>query len=163
VTAYSAASLAVQAWLAGSTMAAHVVAAHTTGWIVTMALGAAGVWCGARFADPLDAAACAAGGVLLAAAALLLAGPLLDLLPPPALALVLLANPIVAAASAAGIDLFHTDVLYRLSPIAHMQVTYPTASAACVSYAALALMLFAGAARQFARRAAAAPLERMSA
>jgi hypothetical protein len=55
----------------------------------------------------------------------------------------LLASPVVAAASAADIDLLRGDPLYRFSPIAHSQFDYPAWPAACATYAAIAVVCFA--------------------
>ena len=156
------ASALVQLVLAEAADGRTIAASHAALAAVLLAVAALGCCCGARFSDPLDAVAMVLGIAVIAALGVPGAGPLLEVLPRRALGLALLANPIVAVASAAGIDLFRTPVLYQLSPIAHTQVDYPTAFTACVSYGAAALTLFTGTAL-IRPRAGAISLERMSA
>lgn len=47
----------------------------------------------------------------------------------------LLANPLIAVTSAAGIDLLHLDTIYRTSPLAHRGVVLPAWTTACAVYA----------------------------
>ncbi len=80
---------------------------------------------------------------LLAATALTIGpfalGPLMSDLPLGAYNWMLLANPLVTVSSAAGIDLLHLDLLYRLSPLAHRGVALPAWTTACSGYAVLGL------------------------
>jgi hypothetical protein len=55
---------------------------------------------------------------------------------------VLLANPLVTVASAAGIDFLHLDEIYRTSPLAHRGVALPAWTAACAIYAVIGLAAF---------------------
>ena len=95
---------------------------HAVLWSAALALAAFGALCGRMFREPLDAAACAVGLALLTAFALFAAGPVLDGIPTRLLDAALAANPIVATAAAASIDIFRMDLLYQLSPLAHRQV-----------------------------------------
>ena len=58
----------------------------------------------------------------------------------------LLANPIVAVASAANIDLLRFEFLYQVSPIVHRTFDYPTWYLAVACFSAAALLATAGAA-----------------
>jgi hypothetical protein len=51
----------------------------------------------------------------------------------------LAANPLVTIASAAGIDLLHLDLIYRLSPLAHRGVDLPSWTTASSVFAVLGL------------------------
>ena len=113
--------------------------------------------------DALDAAACALGVALIVGLGLFAAGPVLSTLPRSVLDVALVGNPIVASASAANVDIFRTEPFYRLSPLAHIQIDYPTPATAFVWYALIATVLFVGSARGLARRASDPSFERMSA
>ncbi len=78
-------------------------------------------------------AAIAGGGTLLI-------GPALDTVPTGAINAVLAASPVVMTAAAANIDLFHTDLLYRLSPIGHGRYDYPAWYASTAWFTAFALV-----------------------
>jgi hypothetical protein len=104
---------------------AFITTAHLTLAAVTLALAALGAVFGAARLDPLDAAACslivalaAAGGVLL------LGAPVADA-PRPLVDAALLASPFVAVASAAHVDILRMDLLYQISPLAHLTIEYP--------------------------------------
>lgn len=66
-------------------------------------------------------------------------GPLVNPLSLRASTWLLAANPLVTVASAAGIDLLHLDVVYRLSPLAHRGVDLPSWTTACSVFAVLGL------------------------
>ena len=117
---------------------------HATVAAVALALAVFGAFCGVAFADPLDGAACSLGLVLLAAAGLLVAGASLDGVPRPLIDLALRASPLVAMTSAARIDILRMDVLYQISPLAHVQVDYPTWYAASGWHLVLAFSCFLG-------------------
>jgi hypothetical protein len=70
------------------------------------------------------------------------AGPLAGRLSTSATAAVLLANPLVAITSAAGIDLLHLEVIYRTSPLAHRGVALPAWTTASAVYAVTGLAAF---------------------
>jgi hypothetical protein len=53
-----------------------------------------------------------------------------------------LLNPLVAASSAAGIDLLHLDTFYRTSPLAHRGVAIPAWTTSCVVYAVVGLAAY---------------------
>lgn len=108
-----------------------------------LALGSAGAFCASLFRHPLDAAACGVAAALVAGFAAIAAGPLAGDLPLPVLNLALTASPVVAAASAASIDMFRGELLYHLSPIAHRSFDYPAWHASAGLYAACAALLLA--------------------
>ncbi len=121
-----------------------VVQSHATMLSVGLALAAWGALSGTLFRDPLDAAACSALVSLTAAGGLLVAGAPVAELPRSMLAWGLTASPLVVIASASHIDIVRTDLLYQISPLAHIQFDYPTWSRACAWYLAFALLCFAG-------------------
>lgn len=114
-----------------------VLTAHVTLGLIGLALAALGVWLGSVCRDPLDAAALGVGGALVAALGLFAAGPLASNLPTTILNAALSANPIVATASAADIDLLRFDLLYRISPLAHGSFEYPSWYAPLALYGGL--------------------------
>jgi hypothetical protein len=54
----------------------------------------------------------------------------------PALKAALLASPVMSIATAAQVDLVRSDIWYQISPLAHVQVEYPTWGAVCLTYLA---------------------------
>ena len=127
------------AWRFGQANALSLVLqSHVTVLSVTVALAAWGALCAAWLHDPLDAAAVSVIVALGAAGGLLVGGAAVADLPPAVLAVGLTANPLVAVASAAHIDIMRMDLLYQISPLAHMQFEYPTWERACAWYLAVA-------------------------
>jgi hypothetical protein len=125
--------------------AAPVIAkSHATMAAVALALATFGAFCGAAFADPLDAAACSVALVLLVAGGLLVSGAWVEFAPQWFIELALMASPLVAVTSAGGVDLVRMDALYRISPLAHVQIDYPAWYAACGWYLSLTLLGFLG-------------------
>lgn len=133
------------AWRIGQPDASGlVVQSHATMLSVGLALAAWGGLCGTLFRDPLDAAACSVLVALTAAGGLLVAGAPVADLPRPMLAWGLTANPLVVIASASHIDIVRTDLLYQISPLAHVQFDYPSSGRASAWYLAVALLCFVG-------------------
>lgn len=66
-------------------------------------------------------------------------GPLLSELSPAQSTWLLIANPLVTTAGAAGIDVLHLDVVYQLSPLAHRGVALPVWTASVAGYAVVGL------------------------
>jgi hypothetical protein len=124
--------------------ARFVLTSHATLAAVALALAAFGAWCGALFRDPLDAAACSLTIVLIAAGGLFVAGASVADAPPEFLDAALTASPFVAVASAAHIDVVRMGVPYQISPLAHLQVNYPSWQAASGWYLAIAGVCLAG-------------------
>jgi hypothetical protein len=123
------------------------MATHLTLGTAAIALAVFGAWCGATFRDPLDAAACSVAVVLLSTCGLFALGSLSADLPTPLVNAALLANPIVAVASAANIDLLRFEFLYQISPIAHGRFDYPAWYLAAACFSLVSLMAAAGVAR----------------
>jgi hypothetical protein len=121
-----------------------VLVSHATLAVTGLALAALGGWFGSTFRDPLDAAAFSAGAALVAALGLFAAGPLVADLPTGIVNAALSASPIVATASAADVDLLRTDLLYRVSPLAHRRFEYPRWYSPLVWYGVLLLVSIAG-------------------
>lgn len=138
-------ALSIAAAVAARGPISAIFAAHATlatGALAFVALGAAS----ARiFRDELDAAGGALVAALVVTAGLLAAGPSAADLPTPALNAALAASPLVATASAAGIDLLRTEALYQLSPLGQRRFDYPSWPLAAGSYvvAAACLLTFA--------------------
>ena len=123
------------------------LAAHLTLGAAAVALGAAGAWFGSALPDPLDAVACAAAVVLAATCGLFATGYLGADLPTSIVNAALMANPIVAVASAAHIDVLRSEFLYQISPIAHRRFDYPEWYLAVMCFVVVALISAAGVAR----------------
>ncbi len=140
-----------------------VLISHAVLWVAALTLAALGTLCAAAFRDPLDAVACALGGAIVVSLGLLVTGPVLDGIPTSLLDVALLANPIVATASSANIDVLRIDPFYQLSPLAHTRVDYPTPATTLASYGMTALLLFAGTTLLINRRARIVCAERISA
>ena len=102
-----------------------VARSHITLAAGGMALGTLGAWCGLLFRDPLDGAAVSVGTAVLAGTGVLLAGPYVSDAPQRLIDGALLASPLVTTAAAADIDILRADLLYRVSPLAHVNTTYP--------------------------------------
>ena len=141
----AAATLTLAGWSPAE--ARLVLVSHATLAVVGLALAAFGGWVGVSFRDPLDAAAVSAGTALVAALGLFAAGPMAADLPTPIVNAALSANPIVAAASAADVDLLRTDLLYRLSPLAHRSFDYPSWYFPLAVYGAILLVSLVAASR----------------
>ena len=138
------------AWTAGRDDATLFVArSHLTLAAVALALGAWGALCGAWFRDQLDAAAVSFVVPLIAAVGLLVGGASVADFPRPVVAVALAASPIVAVASAAHVDIVRMDLLYQISPLAHMQMDYPQWYSASGGYLAIAAVCFTGFTRKF--------------
>ncbi|HXD75598.1 MAG TPA: hypothetical protein VN628_17755, partial [Vicinamibacterales bacterium] len=90
-----------------------------------VALVSAGMCFRAIFHDRLDAAACSLALSLALTLGVIAAGPAAGEIPTASLNFLLGINPLVAAMSAANFDIFRSEPLYRLSPIAHRQFSYP--------------------------------------
>jgi hypothetical protein len=124
---------------------------------VALALALVGACCARAVTDPLDAVACSLGGAVIASVGLLVVGPVVDRIPAPILDLALTVNPFIAMTSAGGIDILRTDVLYRISPLAHLHVEYPAWHVAAAWHLLLAVAAFCGLMWHRADRAPTAP------
>jgi len=144
VLAFVAAS-ATLGYLGGAvpTGSGHLLRAHLALAAGTLALGALGGFCAVAFRDPLDAAAVSVGTSVLLAAGLLLGGPAVSDVPRPVVDIALLASPLVTTAAAAGIDILRTDILYRVSPLAHVGTEYSEWYAASTVYLAFTAVCLA--------------------
>jgi hypothetical protein len=120
------ASLAAQLLLPGPVQAIPIFAGDLTLAAVGLALAAVGRLLGSLFADPLDAIG---SSVVIAASltcGLFAIGPLASGVPTPLLNLGLLTNPVVAVSASGNVDVFRSELLYQMSPIAHREFDYPT-------------------------------------
>jgi len=143
-----AAAFATSAALVGllfqpSVHVASIVPPYVTMAVAALAMASVGAAAGEWMDHPLDAAACALMLCLIAGVGPLVGGPMLDRASMALVNAALFASPVVAVVSAADIDLFRGEPLYRFSPIAHSQFDYPAWQAACVWYIAVALACFA--------------------
>ena len=125
---------------------------HLVLGISALALAMFGTLCAAAFRDELDAAAISVTAAVAIAFGVLIAGPLVEGWPAWANNAALTASPLVAAASAAHVDVLRSDWLYRMSPIAHQRFDYPEWYAAATWHGAVTLLLFACAAIVRSRR-----------
>jgi hypothetical protein len=125
-TAFAASSAALGWATTGSTAGLPLlIISRATLWAATVALAALGAFCASSFSDPLDAAGCALAVALVVAAGVLVVGPAAAGAPTRVINAALLASPIVAITSAADIDILRGNLLYRLSPLAHIRFDYP--------------------------------------
>jgi hypothetical protein len=127
---------------APSGTASSLIAAYLTLGVAALAVSAVGAASAVCFDHSLDATSCALLLSLTASFGVLVAGPLVADASTSMVNAALLASPIVATASAANIDVFRGDLLYRFSPIAHSQFEYPAWPTACLAYAAVAAFAF---------------------
>jgi hypothetical protein len=118
----------------GAETLSFVATSHAVLAAATLALAALGALLGTLLRDALDAAAIALVIAMTAAYGVLVAGAPVGELPAPVLTAALLASPVMAVASAAHVDLVRSDIWYQISPLAHVQVDYPTWGAVCGSY-----------------------------
>jgi hypothetical protein len=116
-----------------------IATSHATIAAVAMALAAFGAFCATTFSDPLDAAACSLASVLIVAAGVLVAGTWVGLAPAWLVRTAVFVSPLVAMTAASGIDLVRIDLLYQISPLAHLRIDYPTWYVACGWYTFLTL------------------------
>ncbi len=147
----SSAGVSSLGWGASGEAAGAIIRSHVTLATAGLALAGVGAWCGLGFRHPLDAVGCSLGVSLVATGAILAGGPALADAPQPLVAAGLLASPLVTTAAAAGLDVFRTDVLYQVSPLAHVRLDYPAWQAAAGLYLLVALACFAGVARAVRR------------
>ena len=133
--------------LGWSAAGGRTLVSYATIGTVGFALAAVGAWFGSVWRDPLDAAACSVGIAMLAGFGIFAVGPLAANLPTPVVNAALIASPIVSAASAAGVDIFRTDLLYRISPLAHGRFDYPAWFTPLAAYGTVLLISLAGTAR----------------
>ena len=131
-------------WRFGQGDALSVARSHATLAAVAAALTTWGALCGAWSRHPLDAAGVSLLTTLLATVGLLVSGTIAGDLPRPFIAAGLTASPLVAVASAGHIDLLHSDLLYQISPLAHIQINYPTWTLAVACYLAVAGVFMLG-------------------
>jgi hypothetical protein len=122
----------------------YVATSHATMWAVAFALATFGAFCGSLFADPLDAAACSVLVVLAATGGLLVTGASFADAPLPLIDVAVTASPLIAMTSSAHIDISRMAVPYQMSPLAHLQVQYPTWYAASAWYLAFAVICLLG-------------------
>lgn len=138
------ASVTLAATGAGNGGAGFVAASHLTLMAVALSLAALGALCASVMPHPLDAAGSSLAIVLTAAGALFAAGGWVADLPPRLLAVTIAGNPLVAMSSSAGIDIVRMDLLYKISPLAHLGVDYPPHYGTAAAYLAIAAACLTG-------------------
>jgi hypothetical protein len=112
-----------------------------------IALVSAGACFRALFSDRLDGAACSLALSLVLTLGVIAAGPAAGDIPTASLNALLGINPLVAAMAAANVDIFRSEPLYRLSPIAHRQFSYPVWSWSAGAFVVMAAIGAGAAAR----------------
>lgn len=143
----ASAAIQVAAFGVRSETLAFVSASHATLASAAVALVALGALCAATFRDRLDAAAAAITAVMVLSAGVLVAGAPVADAPRAVIEAALMASPVVAIASAAGIDLARTETLYQVSPLARLHFDYPTWYVASAWYLAAACLFSIAASR----------------
>ena len=111
---------------------------HLTLFAAAAALAGIGALSSAWFRHTLDAAGFSVLLVIVASVGMLVGGAGVGDLPRPVITAGLAASPLIAMATAAEIDIVRSDLLYQISPLAHMQIDYPTWSLASACYLAVA-------------------------
>ena len=111
---------------------------HLTLFAAAAALTGIGALSAAWFRHTLDAAGFSLLVALVASVGLLVGGAGVGDLPQLLVTAGLTASPLITMASAAEIDIVRSDLLYQISPLAHMQVYYPTWLTAMACYLAVA-------------------------
>jgi hypothetical protein len=156
--AFVAGSAAVCAagWGISSESLRAIAASHATLAAGALMLAAFGFWCSTVFQNPLDAVACSAVCGLLVSGGIVAAGPAMTDAPGKIVTAALISSPVVNTAAAAGVDLFRTELLYQISPLAHMTLDYPAWPLAAGLYLLVAAAFFGFAAAR-TRRAAHEP------
>lgn len=94
--------------------------------------------------DSLDALAASLASIVVLTGGVFAAGRFTSEIPVALLNAALAANPLVATTAAARVDLFRTDLLYRVSPLPHVLFEYPDwqrSSTVFTALAALAIVL----------------------
>lgn len=122
----------------GGRAAGFVATSHAAMAAVGLALAGSGALIGTLFDDALDAAAVTVASAILAGGGLLVAGAWVGVVPRPVVDGLIAANPFIAVASAAHIDVWRLEVFYRISPLAHVGVEYPAWYVTCARYSAVA-------------------------
>jgi hypothetical protein len=143
---FTAVCLAANA-VVGPGLTTLTAAPHVTLGAAFLAACALGIGCGQWFDDPLDAAACSLALSACASFGIFVLGPATAGAPAAAIDAALTLSPVSATASAADIDIFRSEPLYRLSPLAHTHLVYPAWTTATLVYIVIALAFLAGASR----------------
>ena len=125
--------------------------AHATLLSALVALALIGAWAAMLCRNPLDAAGITVTASVALTVGVLLLGPLTGDLAPWLVRGLLQVSPLVTSASAAGIDLYRTETMYQLSPLASLGFAYPSWSLACAMYLAAATLAFLGTTRAMGR------------
>lgn len=115
---------------------------HLTLTVSVLALAQAGQLIPLVVRDRLAGALVALTASTLLVVGIFAVGPLAARLSTSATSLALLANPLVAVTSAAGIDLLHLDAIYRTSPLAHRGAALPAWTTASAVYAVVGLAAY---------------------
>ncbi len=128
----------------GGSSLGFVARSHAVMAAVSLALAAFGALMATAFDDELDAAALSLAVSLLAGGGVLFAGAWAGAAPRAVVDTLLAANPFVAMASAANIDVLRLDLFYIISPLAHLGVDYPAWYLTGAGYAAVATLCCSG-------------------
>lgn len=147
----AAALTGLVAWVAGEGPSTPVLAPHAVQAAAALALALIGAAAAASFREPLDASAFSLGLAALTSVGLLAGGTLLELVPAGFVNWAVAANPLLAISSTAHIDLMRTDVVYQISPLAHVQTFAFAWPAATAFYGAVAATCAGGLGLAYAR------------
>ncbi|MGE3578394.1 MAG: hypothetical protein AB7I25_08035 [Vicinamibacterales bacterium] len=143
-----AGSFAVVSVMAGSAAPGVWLPAHGLLAVTAAAVLAARSVADRLWPHPLDAAGLTLIAVVAVLGGALALGPALPPVPVWLIDTLLRANPAVAVTATAGVDLLHSDLFYRLAPVAHWQFEYPATGESLALFggaaAAMALLSRAG-------------------
>jgi len=135
------ASLAIVIMISGRAAPGAWVPAHGVLAVVAAAVLAARSFAGRVWRHPLDAAGVTVTGVFVMLAGALMLGPALPPVPAWVIDGALRVNPVIAVTAAAGVDLLHSELFYRLAPVAHWQFEYPGTAASLLVFGSLAIVM----------------------
>ncbi len=152
-TAAAAGLTAVLAAAAGEGVSTPLLAAHAVQGAAALALAFMGALTATWFNEPLDAGAFSLTVVAVGSVGILVAGTLVELLPETLVEWAVAASPLLAVSSAAHIDVMRSDVVYQISPLAHVQVPVPGWPAAIAVYVLVAAACAVALARGYTRLA----------
>lgn len=113
-------------FLAGEGVSTPLLTGHLVQGAVFLAVALGSAMLACRLANPLDAAGWSVALTWLASFGMLGAGTMVERLPRPLADWALGAGPLMAVATAGQIDVLRFDVVYQISPLAHVQVLLPS-------------------------------------
>ncbi|HEY6508088.1 MAG TPA: hypothetical protein VIY56_08735 [Vicinamibacterales bacterium] len=123
--AAAAAATATIGFMAGDAFSTSLLSAHLVQGAAALALALGGAWLAGWLRNPLDAALWGVTLACLGSFGVLGAGTLVERLPRALVEWTLGVSPLMAVATAGQVDVLRTDIVYQVSPLAHVQMQLP--------------------------------------